>query len=489
MSTKLTSLVLGSVVGLLAVPSCDLNVPDLNNPGLDELQDNPTPNKVNAAATGMLVGNRGGKTAATGLVNQLGVLGRESYDFDPNDGRFVSELIRGTLQKASPFGGVFWAGNYTNIRTGNVILHALDKLAVFDTAANVDAQKSAMKGFVHTIQAMEFEVIYLTHFDTGAPIDVDHPLGEPLGPFVSKNDLLKEINRLLDLGAMELTAAGSISFTFPLSPGYAGFNKPATFVKFNRAMRAQVAVYGGDYAGALTALAASFLNDDPASEGFSFNTGVFYSYSTGAGDVTNGLFNRGSVFAHPSFQTDAKMQANGMPDQRFLNKITILLDDKDMPDVTTYSTDDSLHSALQFKLYNSASASVPVIRNEELILLKAEAQWFTNDHAGAIATLNKVRTGVGKLPAIDPATITTNTGFVDALLYDRRYSLMYDGGHRWIDLRRFSIQFPDQPQYKIPLDDPAKHKQNFRFPVPQNECDARGTEAACNLKSTDPVAN
>jgi hypothetical protein len=327
MSTKLTSLVLGSVVGLLAVPSCDLNVPDLNNPGLDELQDNPTPNKVNAAATGLLVGNRGGKTAATGLVNQLGVLGRESYDFDPNDGRFVSELIRGTLQKASPFGGVFWAGNYTNIRTGNVILHALDKLAVFDTAANVDAQKSAMKGFVHTIQAMEFEVIYLTHFDTGAPIDVDHPLGEPLGPFVSKNDLLKEINRLLDLGAMELTAAGSISFTFPLSPGYAGFNKPATFVKFNRAMRAQVAVYAGDYAGALTALAASFLNDDPASEGFSFNTGVFYSYSTGAGDVTNGLFNRGSVFAHPSLQTDAKMQANGMPDQRFLNKITILLDD------------------------------------------------------------------------------------------------------------------------------------------------------------------
>jgi hypothetical protein len=488
MSTGSFALVLSGMLGALAVPACDLDVPDLNNPGLDQLQDSPTPNKVNAAATGLLVGNRGGKSAATGLVNQLGILGRESYDFDPNDGRFVSELIRGNLQKGSPFGGVFWAGNYSNIRNGNVILHALDKLAVFDTAANAEAQKNAMRGFVHTIQAMEFEVIYLTHFDTGAPIDVDHPLGSPLAPFVSKDDVLKEVNRLLDLGAMELTAAGAISFTFPLSPGYAGFNKPASFLLFNRAMRAQTAVYARDYAGALTTfLPASFMNDDPASDGFSFNTGVFYSYSTGAGDVTNGLFNRGSVFAHPSFQTDAQLQANGMPDQRFLNKITIVLDDDDKPDVTTNSNDDSLKSALQFKLYTSASSPVPVIRNEELILLKAEAQWFTNDHAGAIVTLNKVRTGVGKLVALVPAAITTDEQFVDALLYERRYSLMYDGGHRWIDLRRFSIQFPDNPKYKLPLDDADAHKRNLRFPVPQGECDARPGETACNLKSTDPT--
>jgi starch-binding outer membrane protein, SusD/RagB family len=484
MSTRLTSLVLGGVLGLLAVPSCDLNVPDLNNPGLNELVDTPTPNKVNAAATGLLVGNRGGKSATTGLVNQLGILGRESYDFDPNDGRFINELIRGTLQKGSPFGGVFWAGNYSNILNGNDILHALDKLVVFDTAANFDAQKSAMKGFVHTIQAMEFEVIYLTHYDTGAPIDVDHPLGSPLAPFVSKDAVLKEVNRLLDLGQTELMAAGSISFTFPLSPGYAGLNKPASFLKFNRAIRAQTALYAKDYAGALTALATSFLRDTPtaATAATDLNVGAFYSYSTGAGDQINGLFNRGSVLAHPSFETDAQKQADGKTlDQRFVNKINILVDDKGMEAPVTSMNDDSLSSALTFTIYNAASSPVPVIRNEELILIKAEAQWFTGDHDGAIAELNKVRTLSGLLPplATGPITITTDTQFIDALLYERRYSLMYEGGHRWIDLRRFN-----RP---LPLDDPKAHKQNFRFPVPQGECDARPGEAACSIKSTDPL--
>src|SRR4051794_13166795 len=132
MSIKPLALALCGILGALALPACDLDIPDLNNPGLEQLENNPTVASINAAATGLLVGNRGGKSATTGLVNQLGILGRESYDFDPNDGRFVTELIQGNLQKGSPFGGVFWGGNYANIRLGNIILHGLDKLPAFD---------------------------------------------------------------------------------------------------------------------------------------------------------------------------------------------------------------------------------------------------------------------------------------------------------------------------------------------------------------------
>src|SRR5689334_10813708 len=113
--TKSLTLVIGGGVAL-AVAGFDLPDPNLNQPGLQQLQNTPTVVSINTAATGLLVGNRGAKSAPTGLVNQLGILGRESYDFDAADTRFVSELIQGNLSKASPFGGSFWAGNYANIK-------------------------------------------------------------------------------------------------------------------------------------------------------------------------------------------------------------------------------------------------------------------------------------------------------------------------------------------------------------------------------------
>ena len=50
--------------------ACDANgnidVPDLNNPGLDDLENNPTPSKVAAAATGLLIQDRAGFGAENG---------------------------------------------------------------------------------------------------------------------------------------------------------------------------------------------------------------------------------------------------------------------------------------------------------------------------------------------------------------------------------------------------------------------------------------
>ena len=47
-----------------------------------------------------------------------------------------------------------------------------------------------------------------------------------------------------------------------------------------------------------------------------------------------------------------------------------------------------------------SSGQIPIIRNEELILLRAEAKFFTNDIPGAIADLNIVRTLSGGLTPI-----------------------------------------------------------------------------------------
>ncbi|HET9989055.1 MAG TPA: RagB/SusD family nutrient uptake outer membrane protein, partial [Kofleriaceae bacterium] len=116
---------------------------------------------------------------------------------------------------------------------------------------------------------------------------------------------------------------------------------------------------------------------------------------------------------------------------------------------------------------------VPLIRNEELILLEAEAKFFTGDVPGALVALNLVRVTSGGLA---PITGTPDAAtFTDELLYERRYSLLFEGGHRWIDLRRFMRD--------LPLDVPT-HVRNVRYPFPQAECNARPNEPKCMLGST-----
>jgi hypothetical protein len=480
MSIKQRTLATGAILGSLVFASCSLDVPDLNNPGLNQIADEPTAISINTAATGMLINNRGGKAATTGLVNQLGILGRESFTFTTTDNRFIGELLEGKLAPTSAFGGVFWALDYANIRLGNLILAGLDKVPDF-----TDANKAGTRGFVHTIQALELLTVILTHYDTGAVIDVDHPLGDPLGPFVSKQAVFVEIARLLDQAAGEL-ASGGDSFTFGLGSGFTGFTKPSsTFLQFNRAIAARCAIYQATlatapaertmfYTTALTALTASFIVDNPAMT-IDFKLGANYAFSLTAGDTANGLIDPGIV-AHPALQTDAQKQADGTTlDARFVAKITPIVDADGKPVSASSAQDSKLSTSIKFKIYTNTSP-IPIIRNEDLILLKAEALYFTGDKAGALVELNLVRTLSGKLPPI--ALPADDNAFINALLYERRYSLMFEGGHRWIDLRRFKLPLPM---------DSDKETQNIHFPVPQAECDARQSEPACAITSTDAV--
>jgi hypothetical protein len=252
-----------------------------------------------------------------------------------------------------------------------------------------------------------------------------------------------------------------MKFAFKLSNGYAGFDKPATFRKFNRAIRARVAAYQKNYAVVLTALAESFI-DDTATTQAALDVGVYYSYSTGAGDTTNGLTNP-NIYVHPSIETDA-MKNGTTIDKRFTAKVKM---------ATKPGSAQGLTSMLAFTLYEDPSAPVTLIDNEELILLRAEAKFFTSDVTGAVSDLNIVRTVAGGLT---PLTGTpTETQFVTDLLYEREFSLLFEG-HRWIDMRRFG-RLDMLPQ------DKPDHLRNKRYPIPLQECNARPDEPKCELGS------
>lgn len=461
-----------AITGLLAsaaLPACSLDVSDLNNPSLDDLKKHPTAISIGAACTGLLIGKRSNKAAENGWVLQLGVLGREAYNFDAADPRYVNELLVGELNRGSPFGGNFWANQYGNIQLGNIVLEVLDNVSDLSVA-----QKAAIRGFIKTIEALDLLDVVVTHDTNGVVLDVPtDPLGD-LTPIVrDTKQQYARIASLLDSAVADLNAGGE-SFPFALPNGFDNVAKPATFLTFNRAVRARVAAYDSDYATVLTVLTAlaqaqSFFNDSKPP--IDFNAGVYYAYSTKPGDTANALINR-NIFVHPSIAADVK-SAMGNVDARFARKTELAANPGKRDTTLTFRP-----------LYPNPEASVPLIRNEELILLKAEALFKTGKPIEAIAELNIVRTLSGNLTAIPPTT--DEETFINELLYDRKYSLLFEGGHRWIDARRFG-KLNTLPIF-IGKDDDGKDVPdtlNVRYPIPLGECNARPGEQACTLGSTN----
>jgi hypothetical protein len=366
----------------------------------------------------------------------------------------VGELLQGPLQPGSPFGGNFWAAPYANIQLGNIILKAVDQLADFDAS-----QKNAIKGFVHTINALDLLRVIVTRDTIGAVIDTSRGIDD-LGPLEDRDTVYEAIATQLDDAAGEL-AQGGDAFPFGLSSGYAGFDTPEAFLTFNRAIRARVAIYQEDYDTALSALEESFL--DPEGD---FDLGVYHSFGTGSGDVQNGLTNV-NIYAHPSVVTDAQTLDGSANNDAIDENDDLRLQAK--VEVAEEAGEALGHSSdFKYTMYASPTAPVPIIRNEELILLRAEAEWGNGDLDLAVADLNIVRDAAGLAP-LDAAASADQVE--DEILYNRHYSLLFEGGHRWIDLRRFgrTDEIPIEPGDVL----------NLRYPLPQAECDGRPGESAC----------
>jgi hypothetical protein len=127
------------------------------------------------------------------------------------------------------------------------------------------------------------------------------------------------------------------------------------------------------------------------------------------------------------------------------------------------SSRPTARETLDYTTYSVRESAVPIIRNEELILLRAEARYFTGDIPGALADINTIRTVSGGLAPL--TGFADQTAFIDELLYNRRLSLLFEG-HRWVDMRRFGRL------NQLTLDLPT-HVVISELPVPQVECLSR----------------
>ena len=199
------------------------------------------------------------------------------------------------------------------------------------------------------------------------------------------------------------------------------------------------------------------LGDNRLPTGTSLQFGEPGSTADGTFDL-NGLNQTVSpdLYAHPSIQPDAPLDTAGQSDARYRLKIRNLT----QPACAVGGSAAGICTPLGFQIYPSNTSPAPIFRNEELILLQAEALYFTGNAAGALADINFIRRRSGGLAARGPFVDAND--FITELLLQRRYSLLWEG-HRWVDVRRFGRIST------LPLDLPT-HFRQVEQPVPQAEC-------------------
>jgi hypothetical protein len=64
-----------------------------------------------------------------------------------------------------------------------------------------------------------------------------------------------------------------------------------------------------------------------------------------------------------------------------------------------------------------------------LILTRAEASWFTGNKQAAIDDINIIRTVSGGVAPLTLADLPSDAKFIDELIYERRYSMLFEYGH------------------------------------------------------------
>ena len=419
-----TYTILLAFVLLVGLAGCDVVDPDRiddpNNPSVSEVLQNANRAQLQNLMSGLEVRHR---SSTVGFLDVIGSFGREIYPMRASDPRNLRDLIglaEGSNAEDDPSYrglGSVWTTPYLTIKQANIIIQSVQ-----NTENVNDQQKNGLLGVTKTIKAFQYLIPLLTQSkENGIRIDVDDPLNP--GPFVPFDEALPQIRALLDEAQQHLQSAGD-SFVFDLTEGFANFNTPSTFANLNRAIDARAALYAKDWQGALESLESARPFFELASGEATLNKGAYFVY-TGPPDAFNPLYYPRNAatnqieMVHPSMIADAE---DG--DERVQNKFF----ERDDP-----ITQQGLSSKYQDDRFASNTSPVPWLRNEELILIYAEANAQLNDLEEANRAINLVRNTWG-LPDFAGAT---KSAVIDQLLYERRYSLWYEFGHRWFDARRY----------------------------------------------------
>lgn len=441
---------------LLGACKDSTSVPDLNNVSSATITNGLSAATAQLLTTGLLNSNRG--NFGFRYIVFAETMARDVYNLDPAESRFITELLGVPIDPSAFTGGGQWLGFYQSIRTANTLIDNLK------TATDLSAaQQAGVRGIAQTIKALELYNAWTLRGNAGIPVNVGGALGTDLAPILCTPNALAGISATLDSAATDLAAAGA-SFAVKLPAGFSSngaFDTPAGFLAFNRALKGRVEVYRGiagraqSYTDAITAINAALGAGkfDPAN----LASGVYYTYSTAPGETQRPIA-ASTIFLNPS--VGDSIQAN----------------DARKAKITTVARVARNNVATTFASPLSAPADLtrplPLIRTAELLLLRAQAEIGLGQLAQATADVNAVRTSEGALAAYP--TFASATAAIDAVLYEKRYSLLLEGGQRLVDLRSYG-RFNAQNLKK----ELASDAFNSNLPIPKVEADLRKGNVTC----------
>ncbi len=460
--------IIASLVTVTAVTAagCNLDLTNPNNPTLGGALTNPRAATARMI-TGVMATYRGNKA---GQIQDFGSFGREIYNMFITDGRSITGPYRDWRQNNAFAAGSQWAGRYGNYRNAYAAMQIITS-----TSALTDPEKSGALGVLKTYIALDLLHVVEARGAIGAVVDMTDDRNAVL-PIVSQDSALQWISAKLDEANTDIGNAGA-TFYFPIYAGFGsgvtGANTPAGFAQFNRAIKARAEAYRGSlgcgatcYNAALTALAGTWIQDLTVANR---DNGIYVVYSTAAGDALNviSFAVNSDYYLHPSIDSIAGVGT----DDRYRRKVALA--SSVCPTTYTSRTEVGVTATHRPCVYFTNTTPVPIVRNEELVLLRAEAEWFTGATAAALVDLNAVRTNSGSsnggtsiarfpVPAVD-------SEFVGDLLWQRTMSLLFEG-HRYPDYRRFGRL---AELATLGQDGLAGFSVAVSSVLPSQECDAR----------------
>jgi hypothetical protein len=362
------------------------------------------------------------------------------------------------LSSAGPLG--VWDNEYQQIKEANTIMASVARVPAYTTQ-----QAAAIVGVVQTIKALNFMMIAETHDTLGIPLyAVD---ANPVDAPYCNKDVWAYIVSLLDSGFADLNIAGSISLPVQLPLGFASVGQaaapstaPGAFAAFNRALAGKA---GLEYAYAIarsapgthptlnsmgspdgpalnradSALTASALYNPgvittPVAGSFVLDpNGVYHTFSGQSGDQQNGIV--ASFFLYDALY-DLQYDVDTVNDVRWLNKF---VPDGQAVQLSQYA---GTSDAKNFLPYANVDGPIPIVRAEELVLVRAQIQLGLGNLSVAAGLINQVHKQAGGF--LGTLTIPlTYTAVRDTLLKEQRISTVFEAsGDRMIALRMYGLE-------------------------------------------------
>jgi starch-binding outer membrane protein, SusD/RagB family len=439
-------------------------------PTVDALAGALTRTSLQTLVTGVTGQDRAGFATTTVLILSE-IFARDAYRIDASEPRYVNETLSGQPDPGSFAGGGGWTNFYVATRAANNIILAIPSASGIEFT---NAEKSAALGFLRTLKALDYYRVVEMRDSIGIALQTDN--AAEVTAIRCKTAVLTYIAALLDSANADFTAAGGttkVPFTLPGGYTNAGrdYSLVSNLVRLNRGLKGKVDLYRVlDHQNPTPALAATAVTELTQALGgvaagavpvADFTKGAYYNFVPGGSENFANLISDDKIGLHPLLRDS--VQIGDTRGSKIVNRAAAL---------TGQGLSTSITYSLAVPTAANQAAPIGILRDEELVLLRAQANVEAGNLPTALLDVNSVRANYGLLPI---AVFADKTSAINAILYEKRFSLLFEGPQRMVDLRAYSRLSPTYFRLEFPTD-----PFNKAFPIPKGEADARGGAApAC----------